>query len=137
MNNTSQINFTKFIIVGFTFIFFTTNVNSQKLPVHPFLRKSDTKCCEVGQHENFLNPHGMKFQLPKHEYQSMSTEGLTLDTIQYVGDSENTYDLVIMAEGYTANEIPKFKVDAKKVKDILGRNDVYSKLLHKINIFSI
>jgi hypothetical protein len=60
-----------------------------------------------------------------------------IDTIQYVGHTETNYDLVVMAEGYTQAEIPKFQTDAKRVKEMLMGNDIYSKLLPKMNIFSI
>jgi hypothetical protein len=52
-----------------------------------------------------------------------------IDTIQYVGHTETNYDLVVMAEGYTQAEIPKFQTDAKRVKEMLMGNDIYSKLL--------
>ncbi len=69
--------------------------------------------------------------------QSLFSQSYVMDTIQYIGHSENTYDVVILAEGYTQAEIPKFRVDAKKVKDAFLTNDVYSKLMTKMNIFSI
>jgi IgA Peptidase M64/Ig-like domain CHU_C associated/Secretion system C-terminal sorting domain len=70
-------------------------------------------------------------------FHNLFSQTMKLDTIQYVGDSEHTYDLVILGEGYVESEIPKFKEDAKKVKDIFQRNDIFSKLLPKMNIFSI
>ncbi|MBL0026443.1 MAG: T9SS type A sorting domain-containing protein [Saprospiraceae bacterium] len=69
--------------------------------------------------------------------QSLFSQPYLLDTIQYVGHPENTYDLVILAEGYTQAEIPKFQADAKRVKDAFLTNDVYSTLVPKMNIFSI
>lgn len=69
--------------------------------------------------------------------QSLFSQSNVMDTIQYIGHSENTYDVVILAGGYTQGEIPKFRVDAKKVKDAFLTIDVYSKLMTKMNIFSI
>lgn len=69
--------------------------------------------------------------------QHLYSQVMKIDTIQYVGDPESTYDLVILAEGYTESEIPKFREDAKNVKKTFLANTTYTQLLPKINIFSI
>ena len=69
--------------------------------------------------------------------QHLYSQAMKIDTIQYVGDPETTYDLVILAEGYTEAEISKFREDAKNVKASLSTNNTYAQLLPKMNIFSI
>ncbi len=69
--------------------------------------------------------------------QFASAQTYPIDTIQYVGHSENYYDLVIMSEGYTASEMDTFKADAQKVREILALNNAYEPHMDKMNIFSI
>ncbi len=66
-----------------------------------------------------------------------TSQTYSLDTVQYVGHPETTYDIIILAEGYTAAQLPLFRQDAKRVKEVLSFNDTYKKLLPKLNIFSI
>lgn len=60
-----------------------------------------------------------------------------IDTVQYVGHSEEFYDLVIVAEGYTEAQMDTFKADAQKVRDVMALNNAYLPLMDKMNIFSI
>ena len=66
-----------------------------------------------------------------------NAQSFSLDTVQYVGHPEVTYDMVILAEGYTETQMPLFRQDAKRVKEVMLINDTYKKLMPKFNIFSI
>ena len=43
-----------------------------------------------------------------------SAQAYKIDTIQYVGESEDYYDLIIMAEGYRDSDLELFRSDARK-----------------------
>jgi hypothetical protein len=131
-------------------IFFQIEGFSQKSSLHPFLRIDHNQCCiNLDEPRGFRNSKSSSINdatSAANEFDgsceacdtsSQISQSYIIDTIQYVGHSENTYDLVIMAEGYTEGQIPRFRYDAKKVKESLLKNDVYPKLLPKMNIFSI
>lgn len=60
-----------------------------------------------------------------------------IDTIQYVGHSEDFYDLVIVAEGYTVAEMELFRTDARNIPAIMAENNAYQPVMNQLNIFSI
>ena len=66
-----------------------------------------------------------------------SAQAYKIDTIQYVGESEDYYDLIIMAEGYRDSDLELFRSDARKVKDIMMLSNAYEPQMDRLNIFSI
>ncbi len=60
-----------------------------------------------------------------------------IDTIHYSGDPESNYDLIIMAEGYTEEELELFRSDAAQVPGFMAGNNAYAPLMDKLNIFAI
>ena len=53
------------------------------------------------------------------------------------GDTETMYTLVIVAEGYTQEQLSGFKVDAQKATDMLFQNPTYGSLKDKMNVYAI
>ncbi len=53
------------------------------------------------------------------------------------GDPSNHVDIVFIAEGYTLDEMPKFRADAKRMADYFLSVDPYSKHREKINFYAV
>jgi IgA Peptidase M64/Peptidase M64 N-terminus len=57
--------------------------------------------------------------------------------VQYSGDPSEKVDIVIIPEGYTEDEMDKFKVDCKKVAGYLFNSSPYTENKKKFNIWGI
>jgi hypothetical protein len=57
--------------------------------------------------------------------------------INDAGDPATCVDLVFLAEGYKADEMDKFRTDAKKMADILFAEPPYNEYKNKINIWAV
>ena len=57
--------------------------------------------------------------------------------VHYSGDPSLKVDIVIIPDGYTINEMPKFKEDCKKFAGFLFKTNPYEQNLDKINIWGI
>ena len=53
------------------------------------------------------------------------------------GDPAKCVDIVFLAEGYTRDEMPKFRNDVKKMTDILFKAQPYNDYKDKINIWAV
>lgn len=60
-----------------------------------------------------------------------------IDTIVYAGNSKNYLDLVFLAEGYTKEELPKFKEDVKRFGKWIFSLVPFSEYRKKANIYAI
>jgi hypothetical protein len=57
--------------------------------------------------------------------------------IYYAGDPATNVDLAFIAEGYTADEMGKFRDDVKKMADILFAEPPYNEYQYRINIYAV
>jgi hypothetical protein len=57
--------------------------------------------------------------------------------INDAGDPSTCVDLVFLAEGYKADEMEKFRADAKKMADFLFAESPYNEYKNKINIWAV
>jgi hypothetical protein len=57
--------------------------------------------------------------------------------INDAGDPSTSVDLVFLAEGYKADEMVKFREDARKMADILFAEPPYNEYKNKINIWAV
>jgi hypothetical protein len=57
--------------------------------------------------------------------------------INDAGDPSTSLDFVFISEGYTADEMAKFRSDARKMADILFAEPPYSEYKNRINIWAI
>lgn len=57
--------------------------------------------------------------------------------VYYAGDPHTSVDLAFIAEGYTAEEMGKFRDDVKKMADVLFAESPYSDYKSKINIWAV
>ncbi|HKK43822.1 MAG TPA: M64 family metallopeptidase, partial [Bacteroidales bacterium] len=53
------------------------------------------------------------------------------------GDPHTSVDLAFIAEGYTADEMPKFRADVKRMADILFAEPPYNDYKDRINIWAV
>ncbi len=53
------------------------------------------------------------------------------------GDPHTNVDLVFIAEGYTSEEMPKFRTDVKRMADILFAEPPFSDYKNRINIWAV
>lgn len=60
-----------------------------------------------------------------------------LDKIHYSGKSDKCLDITFLAEGYTANEMPKFVKDVKRVSDYMLSLKAYKPFAKNINIWAV
>lgn len=60
-----------------------------------------------------------------------------VDTIYYNGNTANKMDLLFVAEGYTANQMDKFRADVKKMADYLFSMEPYKQRKNDINIWAV
>ena len=61
----------------------------------------------------------------------------TFTKIYTAGDPETSVDLAFIAEGYKADEMPKFREDVKKMADILFTEPPFSEYRNKFNIWAV
>ena len=57
--------------------------------------------------------------------------------IHISGNTETTYTLIFVAEGYTTNQLSDFKVDAQAAANIIFANPTYGSLKNNMNIYAI
>jgi len=57
--------------------------------------------------------------------------------IHYSGDPHTCVDLAFIAEGYSADEMEKFRGDVKKMKEILFAEEPFTGYKNKINIWAV
>ncbi len=57
--------------------------------------------------------------------------------VYYAGDPHKSLDLAFIAEGYTADEMPKFRADVKKMADILFAEPPFNEFKDRINIWAV
>jgi hypothetical protein len=57
--------------------------------------------------------------------------------IYYAGDPATNVDLAFIAEGYTADEMGKFRDDVKKMADVLFAEPPYNEYQYRINIYAV
>jgi hypothetical protein len=60
-----------------------------------------------------------------------------LTPISISGNAENTYTLVIVAEGYTTSQMNDFKADAENMTNVLFLNPTYGALKNKMNVYAL
>jgi hypothetical protein len=59
------------------------------------------------------------------------------ETIHKAGDPATSLDIVFVPEGYTSEELPKFKADCERLTGYLFKNQPYDKYADRINIFAV
>jgi hypothetical protein len=64
-------------------------------------------------------------------------ENVALSKIYDGGDPHTCVDLAFIAEGYTADEMPKFRDDVKKMADALFAESPFSDYKNKFNIWAV
>ncbi|NQV03842.1 MAG: peptidase, partial [Bacteroidia bacterium] len=103
-------------------------------PVHTILFEIDHRINETGQFEPlftlFVNPQD-HFIL--HEKVTPFSYTKIIDH----GAADTLLDIAMIAEGYTLNEMSKFREDASRIADYLLSVEPYASLKHKINIYAI
>jgi hypothetical protein len=57
--------------------------------------------------------------------------------VHYAGKHNSKLDIVIIAEGYTAEDMDKFKADCERFKGYILEADPYSQNMDKINIWAV
>jgi hypothetical protein len=57
--------------------------------------------------------------------------------VYYAGDPHKNLDLAFIAEGYTADEMPKFRADVKRMADILFAEPPFNEYKNRINIWAV
>ena len=62
---------------------------------------------------------------------------IAVDRIHYSGDYSHKIDIAILAEGYMANEMDKFVMDAKRLTDSLFEVAPFSELKNYFNIYAL
>lgn len=60
-----------------------------------------------------------------------------ISTILENGSPEELYNIVVVAEAFTEEEMPEFERLANKIPEVLKLNPTYAKLLDKINIYAV
>lgn len=60
-----------------------------------------------------------------------------IDTIRYSSESSSAIDLVILSEGYTQAELPKFVADSKRLTDSLFAAEPFRKYADKFNVLAV
>lgn len=60
-----------------------------------------------------------------------------VDSLIYNGDVKNKVDLLFIAEGYTKEQMPKFRADAKRMADYMFSMHPYSKHKEDFNIWVV
>ncbi|HAN77881.1 MAG TPA: peptidase M64, partial [Bacteroidales bacterium] len=53
------------------------------------------------------------------------------------GATDNKLDIVFLAEGYTAAEIPKFRTDAMRFADYLKKCSPFKENINKFNVWAV
>lgn len=59
------------------------------------------------------------------------------ETIHKAGEPATSLDIVFVPEGYTAEELPKFKADCERLTGYLFKNQPYDKYIDKINVYAV
>jgi hypothetical protein len=62
---------------------------------------------------------------------------VNVSKVLYSGDPHKSLDLAFIAEGYTADEMGKFREDVKKMTDVLLAESPYKEYKNKINIWAV
>jgi hypothetical protein len=60
-----------------------------------------------------------------------------IDTIRYSGSAFEKIDVVILSEGYTVNELEKFRSDSRKMIDTLLNTVPFNKYRDRFNFYSV
>ena len=60
-----------------------------------------------------------------------------IDTILYSGDVNDKIDIIILAEGYVQNEMPKFADDSKRLTDSLFAAEPFKNLKDRLYVFEL
>ncbi|MCA5004518.1 M64 family metallopeptidase [Sphingobacterium bovistauri] len=66
-----------------------------------------------------------------------SAQSFKIDSLQYQGSSENIVNLVILGDGYTADEIVYFQEDAKRFTEYFFKTEPFSQYINYFNVFAI
>ena len=76
---------------------------------------------------------------PQKEYieQNRPPYNILTDTLRYHGNPADKVDLAILADGYTANQMNKFKKDAKKLTDSLFIHEPFHSNQHRFNVWLV
>jgi len=103
-------------------------------PLYPVRFEIDHRNNETGQFESlfslFVNPHN----------HFIIHEEVTLFPFTRISDhgaSDTLLDIALIAEGYTNNEITKFRDDARRITDYMMSVEPYASYKHKINVYAI
>ena len=103
-------------------------------PLHTILFQIDIRSITTGKFEKlfetYINPRSIFINKEKNHQ-------LPFVTLQETGDPENRVDLALVAEGYTAEEMPKFLKDAERIMDYFFTVKPYSDYKNKFNIYAI
>ena len=84
----------------------------------------------VKRYEAFINPR-------KDEIKSKPGNAYPSETIIKAGNPKNKLDLVILPDGYTAAEMPKFLDDCARFTSYLFETDPYGQFIKKINVHAV
>lgn len=84
----------------------------------------------VKRHEAFINPK-------KDEFKIKTGNVYPFETILKSGNPKKKLDLVILPEGYTREELPKFLEDCARFTGYLFETDPYGQFIKKVNIRAV
>jgi len=103
-------------------------------PLHTILFEVDIRSITTGKFEKlfdtYINPNSYFINKEK-------PHPLPFEAIQETGDPANRVDLAFIAEGYTAEEMPKFLKDARRIADYFFTVKPYSDYKNRFNIYAV
>ena len=67
----------------------------------------------------------------------LSAQKFDIDTLQYQGSDKNIINLVILADGYTKDELKYYKEDAKRFTDYFFKTEPLSQYTNYFNVFVV
>lgn len=68
---------------------------------------------------------------------TLSAQKFEIDTLQYQGSDKNIINLVVLADGYTKDELKYYKEDAKRFTDYFFKTEPLSQYINYFNVFVI
>lgn len=86
---------------------------------------------------SFFVPFALLFYMNTLAIGTVSAQVFNVDTLQYFGPSDKQVDLVILGDGYTADELDQFAVDAQKMTDYLLSLHPFSRYRHFFNVYIV
>ena len=100
-------------------------------PVEIVLKKRDRKNAWVDIWTTRIDPHDMFVN------RSKVTAPARLIPIQKMGDPATKVDFVILGDGYTARELPKFQRDARRLTEVLFATSPFKEHRKDFNVWAL